>query len=277
VFVADPPCLARVENQVNVTVPDFLINEDQTAIQLTAAIIPISAVRLVHPVRDPKTGVVRDAIIRELKPHDVRHDRFTRKVYFKRQVPGENVIIPWPKTLGQAYETYAGDTQRIDVDEKTFVPTLLRPPMPMEVINELRNPYSRFRTRHTDEYIAKVQELEDEKKARKQAAKTMLTPVQEYNRKLREERRALGQPKLTEQMLEKIGQVIAAKLEARKAAPKVEPVPAQVKTAAGKGKNALKRERRAKEQAEKTAAAVEQITAAEATAPETTTEQPKTE
>lgn len=44
----------------------------------------------------------------------------------------------------------------------------------------------------------------------------MLQPVQEYNRKLRELRRERGQPVLTDEMLEKIGRVIAKNQALRK-------------------------------------------------------------
>lgn len=172
---------------------------------------PISSVRLVHPLPDPATGTVRDVIIRELKPIRITHDRPTRKVFFSRLVPGLNVQIPWPKTPPTIREEYPGDTLRLDVEERTFVPTLLRPPMPETVIDELRNKYSKFRTRHTPEYIAKVEAREAEKKARRKGARAeeMLLPLQEYNRKMRELRRQRGKPELTEEMLEKIGEVIA--------------------------------------------------------------------
>lgn len=170
--------------------------------------IPISAVRLVHPIKDEATGVVRDVIIKELKPIRVHYDRPTRKISWTRIVPGLNVEIPWPKPDLAKHHDYPVDTLRIDVEEKSFIPTLLRPPMPETVINELRNQYSKFRTRHTDEYIAK-KEAEAAEKVRLRNADAMLTPLQEFNRKRREERRARGQPVLDDALLEKIGEVMA--------------------------------------------------------------------
>lgn len=177
--------------------------------------VPISSIRLVHPIRNPQTGVVRDVIIRQLKPVNIVHDRPTRTVTFQRLVPGENIKIPWPQLERKQFTEHPMDTKRIDVEERTFVPTLLRPPIPEGVIDELRNKYSKFRTRHTPEYIAQKEAEEAAKQSRKKSADTMLLPVQQLNRKLRAERRALGQPELTEQMLEKIGEVMAKKLEAR--------------------------------------------------------------
>lgn len=179
--------------------------------QTTKSVVPISAVRLVHPLKNPETGLVRDVIIRELKPIGIKHDRPTRKVFFARMIPGLNVRIPWPKVKPVEHEDHLVDTLRLDVEERTFVPTLLRPPMPESVVDELRNRYSKFRTRHTPEYVAKIEAQEAEKKARRKGARAdeMLLPVQEYNRKMREMRRERGKPELSEEMLEKIGEVVA--------------------------------------------------------------------
>ncbi|KAG7294336.1 hypothetical protein NEMBOFW57_004407 [Staphylotrichum longicolle] len=198
-------------NIVNAKIPSFMAEESQTPVQQVKSVVPVSAIRLVHPLPDPVTGNVRDVIIRELKPVGIVHDRPTRKVFFSRIIPGLNVRIPWPKQKKREYEDHAEDTLRLEVEERTFVPTLLRPPMPETVLDELRNKYSKFRTRHTDEYIALVEAREAEKKARRKGARAdeMLLPVQEYNRKMRELRRERGKPELSEEMLEKIGEVIA--------------------------------------------------------------------
>ncbi|KAK4242081.1 hypothetical protein C8A03DRAFT_29666 [Achaetomium macrosporum] len=202
---------------VNARIPDFISQEGQPPVQQVKAVVPISAIRLVHPLTDPETGTARDVIIRELKPIGITHDRPTRKVFFSRIVPGLNVRIPWPKQLKKEYEDHPADTLRLEVEERTFVPTLLRPPFPESVVDELRNKYSKFRTRHTPEYVAKIEAQEAEKKARQKGARIeeMLLPLQEYNRKMRELRRARGKPELTEEMLEKIGEVIARNRLAR--------------------------------------------------------------
>jgi large subunit ribosomal protein L24 len=212
----------------NVQVPSYMLQDGQTTIQQVKSYFPISSVRLVHPIEDPATGTTRDVIIRELKPVRVKHDRPTRKVFFSRVVPGLNVQIPWPKVAPNQRENHAFDTLRLEVEERTFVPTLLRPPMPETVLDELRNRYSKFRTRHTPEYIAEVEAREAEKKARRKGARVdeMLLPVQEYNRKMREQRRERGAPELSEEMLEKIGEVIAKNKLARSQGA-VTPAPAE--------------------------------------------------
>ncbi|KAJ4405807.1 hypothetical protein N0V85_004614 [Neurospora sp. IMI 360204] len=205
--------------KTNTTLPQFMQEDSDKPVTQIYARLPISSVRLVHPLKDPQTGEYRDVIIRELRPRDIVHDRPTRKRSMRRFVPGENIIIPWPKQEPIKREDQAADTLRIDLDEKTYVPTLFRPPAPQQVLDELRNKYSIFRTRHTPEYIAQKEQEEQEKEAKKSAAKAMLTPVQEYNRKQRELRRARGQPVLTEEMLAKIGQVVARNKLGQQAGP----------------------------------------------------------
>ncbi|KAF6844700.1 KOW domain-containing protein domain-containing protein [Colletotrichum musicola] len=164
--------------------------------------IPISAVRLVHPIPDPQTGVPRDVIIRRLEVTPAH-----------RVVAGENIVIPYPKVEEEEKLAFPVDTRAKEVDEHTFRPTLFRPPMPSAVIDELRNKYSRFRTRHDDDYVARKEEEEAHEKALKKMTPEQQaqfrTPVQEFNRQLREARRARGQPELSDDMLAKIGEVIA--------------------------------------------------------------------
>lgn len=205
----------------NFTVPEYMSKlqggQKPLHVQTTEFRIPINAIRLVHPLKDPVSGKIRDVIINELVARNYYKDKATGRETWSRVVPGLNVEIPWPKIFEEAerqnlegtFEDHACDTLRIDVEEKTFVPTLLRPPMPSEVIDELRNRYSKFRTRHEEAYIAKKEAEEAEKAARKKGIMTMRTPVQELNAKIRAERKARGQPELSEDMLAKIGEVMA--------------------------------------------------------------------
>ncbi|KAM7217757.1 hypothetical protein V8F06_006891 [Rhypophila decipiens] len=195
--------------RTNISIPGYMLNSDSDdPVQVFDGRVPLSAVRLVHPLPHPVTGKMRDVIIRELKAINVNFDRPTREVTYDRIIPGENVVIPWPKEEPVVYPDNEADTLRIDVEQRTFVPTLLRPPMPETIIDELRNRYSMFRTRHTDEYIAQKEAEDAAKKAKKKSVESMMTPVQEFNRLQREMRRARGQPELTPEMLEKIGLVI---------------------------------------------------------------------
>ena len=83
--------------------------------------------------------------------------------------------------------------------------------MPGSVIDELRNKYSIFRTRHDPEYIARKLKEDEEKEEKKKLIRSMRTPVKEINRLEKKMSRAKGKGKLTEEMLEKIGRVIAEK------------------------------------------------------------------
>ncbi|KAI0113764.1 hypothetical protein GGR51DRAFT_546952 [Nemania sp. FL0031] len=175
--------------------------------------IPISAVRLVHPITDPATGTTRDVIINQLVHSGLVTDRVTGKRRWQRVVPGLNISIPWPVKEEPDTPVHKADTLRIDVEEKTFVPTLLRPPMPEAIIDELRGKYSRFRTRHEPEYIARLEAQEQAKKDRAKLMESMRTPLQEFHRAERENKKRKGKPRLTLEMLEKIGEVMARNRE----------------------------------------------------------------
>lgn len=201
----------------------------------TAIPLPISAVRLVHPLTDPATGRTRDVIIRHLRHGRVFVDKVTGRREWTRVVPGLGITIPWPNEedsptpdpTRNAKEYPGADTLRIDVEERTFVPTLLRPPMPPAVIDELRNRYSVFRTRHDPEYIAR-KEAEWGAADAARAARNgrgvvvppeMRTPLMELHLKEKAERKQRPEPVLTEEMLEKIGAVIARSMEEKSKTP----------------------------------------------------------
>ena len=83
--------------------------------------------------------------------------------------------------------------------------------MPGSVIDELRNNYSIFRTRHDPEYIEAKMKEDQEKEEKKRQIEEMWTPLKEVNRRARKLRKAKGKGKLTPKMLERIGRVIAKK------------------------------------------------------------------
>ncbi|CAK7566001.1 MAG: hypothetical protein SEPTF4163_003932 [Sporothrix epigloea] len=208
--------------RTNITVPSSLAMEASQTVQQVESHIPIDAIRLVHPLTDPETGRTRDVIVRELRPTDFYRDRPTRRLSFARVIPGLNVRVPWPRKSPTEYEDQDGDTLRIHAEHVTFIPTLLRPPVPEALLDELRNRYSRFRTRHTPEYIAAK---EAEELAKKEAKKygpalvrgtqpglsppAMRTPLEEFHIQQKILRRERGQPELTDDMLEKIGRLMA--------------------------------------------------------------------
>jgi large subunit ribosomal protein L24 len=131
-----------------------------------------------------------------------------------RLVPGSNIVIkaqPQPEEEEEDDEPYPADTPTLSVDEETFNPPLLFPPMPMSVVDELRNKYSPHRTRHDWEYLEKKR-LEDEREeARKGLGKTMRTPLQELA-ELRARQKEAQKRELTDKQLAQIGAVMAQEM-----------------------------------------------------------------
>ncbi|KAK6358874.1 hypothetical protein TWF696_000054 [Orbilia brochopaga] len=169
--------------------------------------IPYTDVRLVHPVPDPETGVLRDALVKKIRIADVRKDAFGKRTW-TRYIAFTNTIIPWPKKEEPEYNDELCDTRRMDAEERTYLPTLLKPPFPGSVIDELRGRYSAFRDRHDREYIEQKIKEDEEKKARMKMK--VVTPLMEINRKIRREKIELGKrQKLTPEILEQIGRAMA--------------------------------------------------------------------
>ncbi|KAF2771225.1 hypothetical protein EJ03DRAFT_36887 [Teratosphaeria nubilosa] len=205
-------------NMVDLKIPEYLRKErddfDQKPIQSAARTTPIENVRLVYPFPDPQTGVPRDVVIERVEHVNYFYDKVERK-WNKgdRIIPGTNTIIPWPECADTQYEDYPDDTLRITVEEQTFRPWLLHPPMPLSVINELRNPYSKFRTRHDFDYIEQ-KELEDARmEKRKGLIKGMRTPLQELAEVRRKQKEVERSKELTEEQLKRIGEVIIKEKE----------------------------------------------------------------
>jgi large subunit ribosomal protein L24 len=201
---------------MDINVPEYMIgadDQDKRPVRTIAKPVPLDKVRLVFPLTDPETGVTRDVIVKKLVNGKMWFDRHTGKQKWARIIPGLNIKVPWPKVEAKEHKDFANDTLRLEVETKTFVPTLFRPPMPRSVIDELRNKYSVFRTRHEPEYIAEKMKEDEAKIAKKKLSEEMRTPLKEINRKLRKMRKQKGKGELTMDMLEKLGQIIANKRE----------------------------------------------------------------
>lgn len=200
--------------QVDVAIPKWMLEmdkEDRRPVRTMEGPVSLTAVRLVYPLTDTATGETRDVIVKKLVNTAFFFNKELKRTHWKRVIPGLNIVVPWPKQEPVEKKEYNIDTVRLDVETKSFVPTLLRPPMPSSVIDELRNKYSKFRTRHDPEYIeAKMQEDREAEAKKKQLAE-MRTPLMEINRRERKLRKAKGKGTLTAEMLERIGKVIAQK------------------------------------------------------------------
>lgn len=191
-----------------------MIGEEETdrrPIRTVEKPIKFSKVRLVYALPDQETGITRDVIVKKIENTSFWHQK-NGKTNFTRIIANMNVKIPWPKLSPQEYTEHPGDTPRLEVETKTFMPTLLTPPMPGSVIDELRNKYSVFRTRHDADYIAK-KEAEDAEVALKQrqAREMRITPLKEIHYKERAVNRAKNNRQLTPDMKIRIGKLIAEK------------------------------------------------------------------
>lgn len=143
--------------------------------------LPISLddVRLVVPLQDPETGATKDVLVEHvhagepflMRPYGSSIPRHTR------YISGMDIEIPWPEEEIPEAKDQPADTLPIDVEEKTFVPSLQMFPMPSTVIDELRNKYSKFRTRHDPEFLAAQQEKEARREY--EQSRTLLTPKEQ--------------------------------------------------------------------------------------------------
>lgn len=167
-------------------------------------------VRLVIPVQDPETGKLRDTIVGKIAQSEVYHDKFTDEDTWTRYIAGTSIVIPWPEKKVIEKIDHDADTRILTVETKTFIPSLLTPPMPITVIDELRAKYSKFRTRHDQEFVEKIEKREREENERIAQLKEMArTPLQLKNRADREAKKALGPPVMSESVKEMIGRVMA--------------------------------------------------------------------
>lgn len=194
------------------------LTEEQQKITVQTVEKPISLrdLRLVTAIQNPETGETRDVIVKELANLNERRKVSEGRI---RKIGGTDIIIPWPARL-EGEELQAKLKEKIGMERYTTtfeaveevsyndIP-LLSPPMPASVIDELRNKYSVFRTRHTDAFIAEKEKEDRLKEKEKERVKLMRTPLQIKNRKERKARKKLGKGFLTKDMLGAIGQVMA--------------------------------------------------------------------
>jgi large subunit ribosomal protein L24 len=194
--------------------PKYLLalEQDKTPYRTMERGIPLSSVRLVAPLPDPETGHMRDVIVNEIELEATTAKRSRGKERPARFIAGlaPRTSIPYPERREERWPDNECDTLRIRVEERTFEPVMETAPMPESVIDELRNKYSKFRTRHDEDYImrkraedqaAKMKKMEDRQK--------MMTPLQQLRQKMRREKKARGWPELQPEALAKIGQVMA--------------------------------------------------------------------
>ncbi|KAL2808733.1 hypothetical protein BJX63DRAFT_21826 [Aspergillus granulosus] len=154
-------------NMADVHFPEWLSQQygNKTPFQTIPLPIPMDDVRLVVALDDPVTGQTRDVLVEHIRgggpflerEHGVDIPKHTR------YIAGEDIEIPWPRPDPANLKDEVWDTLRMEVETPTWVPSLTSAPFPSSVLDELRNKYSKYRTRHDPEYVAKKR-LEDVKK-----------------------------------------------------------------------------------------------------------------
>ncbi|KAK2842921.1 hypothetical protein FQN49_005984 [Arthroderma sp. PD_2] len=178
-------------NMYDVEFPSFALAQDNDKRPYRPYPVPNSFddVRLVVPLQDPITNAVKDVVVKHAygagpfldRPYGSTTPRHTR------YIAGSDIEIPWPESEEPDYKDQPIDTLQIEVEARTYLPSLQTYPMPSTVIDELRNKYSRFRTKHEPEYIAKKEEEAAFAEWEKQ--RTLLSPKTEYLTKKAEEKK----------------------------------------------------------------------------------------
>jgi large subunit ribosomal protein L24 len=196
-------------------VPEYVRkeNKDNRAIVQQSLPVPWDDVRLVYPLRDQQTGHFEDVVVDKVMLRGtgwIQHPT-GRREYRKglRFLPGVNTALEWPKTEEpETAEGFDDDTLRLSVDEVTHSPYLLQPPMPPSVIDELRNKYSIFRSRHEESFIAAKNAQDVAAKRRDNLSRLVSTPLAELKEQQRQ-KRLEDPPRLTGEQLAGIGKVMA--------------------------------------------------------------------
>ncbi|CAG8309613.1 unnamed protein product [Penicillium salamii] len=162
--------LIKDVNMRDVIIPEWAKDRMAHQIDTQPQSFPVSFsdIRHVIPLEDTETGKMQQVIVKHAYaagPYNERapHSKLPR---YTRYVSGLDIEIPWPMEEDPTITDGDMDTSRMEVEASTFVASLAEPPMPSTVIDELRNKYSRFRTRHDPEYLREKMTEDYEKEYR---------------------------------------------------------------------------------------------------------------
>ncbi|PYH99169.1 hypothetical protein BO71DRAFT_343203 [Aspergillus ellipticus CBS 707.79] len=165
-------------NMADVHFPDWLNEQygNKAPFQSMALPISIDDVRLVVALDDPVTGKTRDVLVE----HVYGGEPFLDREYgvdtprHTRYIAGEQIEIPWPRTETAETKDEAWDTLRMEVETPTWMPSLHYAPFPPSVLDELRNKFSKYRTRHDADWV-EAKKMEDYRREYLQS-RSLLTP-----------------------------------------------------------------------------------------------------
>jgi large subunit ribosomal protein L24 len=152
--------------------------------------VPIADIRLVVSMRDERTNKVKEFIVRHLRGGEpiVEREHGVSTPKHTRYIEGLDVKLLWPEAGPPDYKAEESDTLRLSVEEKTYVPSI-NPPFLKSVMDELRDPFDRERSRHEQEFIDK--KLKEDALEAWKKSRTLVTPQAEFlERRAREKREA---------------------------------------------------------------------------------------
>lgn len=157
--------------------------------------ISIDDVRLVYRQQkeDPRTGRIirdRDVLVDTIigdAPYVQREPgsplpRHTRYVY------GSGIEIPWPEVDVPAMRAFPGDTRRLELERRTYTPSVQRDPLPqLSIIDELRPKYRFDRTAHEFDYVRR--KIVEDARSKWYEDRGIDTPRMELQQMMREKSR----------------------------------------------------------------------------------------
>ncbi|KAJ5948493.1 hypothetical protein N7454_001800 [Penicillium verhagenii] len=153
-------------NQAEINVPEFAKISMGIQTDTVTQSLPVSMNDVRH--------VIALEMGNETKDHIIQHVYAANSSRFTRYVSGLDIEIPWPSESAPSTEVAECDTRGSEVADMSWVPSMDEPPFPSTVIDELRNKYSRFRTRHDAEYVEK--KVLEEYRQEYMKSQTLLTP-----------------------------------------------------------------------------------------------------
>ncbi|KAJ5367378.1 hypothetical protein N7541_001319 [Penicillium brevicompactum] len=137
-------------------------------------------IRHIIKLEDTETGEMQQVMVKHAYAAGPYHERSpeSKNPRYTRYVSGLDIEIPWPVEEEPTIADGDMDTSRMEVEASTFVASLAEPPMPSTVIDELRNKYSKFRTRHDPEYLREKMTEDYQKQYRETVS--LSTPKTEF-------------------------------------------------------------------------------------------------
>jgi large subunit ribosomal protein L24 len=183
--------------------------------------VSIRDIRLVQRIGN------RDVIVDRMDIPESNWDEDEGETPLARLIPSTNLEIETPEPLPESKddesnpEYLISDTYRNEVENVTFEPVLATPPFYPSIIDELRNKYSKFRRRHTDDFIEKMIAIDAKSNLKKGSAELMTTPTKDLFRKQKAQSKAIAKKQvLTDETLNILGTYMQRKLDSPSSSPK---------------------------------------------------------